>query len=878
MSVMADAAVRVPRSERRGETGDAWAARGRAALQPPIDRLVARTIALGLRLDDPAAEMVSGDLRAITEAGARLAAELGRCLAQLSGGARDEATIGRLRHDLRTPLNAIRGYAELLLEEDGNDRFELRDLLVSSEQVLDAIAAILTTQDGDGQALEPPEVRPAPVAAAAGETAPAHPVLSQSAPGRILIADDNQANRDLLTRRLMREGHEVTAVADGLLALDRLNSEAFDLVLLDFEMPGLPGVGVLERIKDDPRLAAIPVVMISAGTEVGRIVACLERGAEDYITKPFDPVVLRARIGACLEKKRLREREYSSWEQRLQAIMDMMVDGFAILDEDGRIQTVNPIGEQIFGAEAGLLRGVAFESLLGGGTPWRPDSWLERRGGRDGQTADAAREVVGRRLDGTTFPMDLSLMPLKDTARRLFGAMVRDISARKAAEARTAHLARHDSITDLPNETRFTETLEALLEGVSSATPGRPAPGADGAPVASVLDLTFANYKEVSSFMGQGIGPALLRAIADRLRPLMGPDDLLARLNGDEFAVLHPMGASPPEHLAEAMIDALTRDFMINGAPIELDPHIGIALIPNHGTTAVEVMRRVDIARERARVQTDRPYCRFEEQMWTAIRVRRTLERELRGALAGGEFVLQYQPKIQLATLKPAGAEVLIRWNHPIRGPIPPGQFIPAAEASGLIVGMGDWVVREVCRQIAEWRQDGLDGLQIAVNVSANHLRRGDLPALLREATAETGIDPAALEFEVTESVFLDEADGARNQLLALREAGAKVSIDDFGTGYSSLSYLHLLPVDKLKIDQSFVRRIAEDRTSQATTRAIIMLAKSMDLVAVAEGVESPEQAGFLIENQCDQAQGYLYSRPLDAAQFRDFMLATRRR
>jgi PAS domain S-box-containing protein/diguanylate cyclase (GGDEF)-like protein len=630
---------------------------------------------------------------------------------------------------------------------------------------------------------------------------------------------------------------------------------------------------VLERIKADPRLAAIPVVMISAGTEVGRIVACLERGAEDYIAKPFDPVVLRARIGACLEKKRLREREESSWEQRLQAIMDMMVDGFAIVDEDGRVQTINPSGAQIFGAEAGVVRGMAFESLLEGGAPWRPDGWLQRRGGRDGQTADAAREVVGRRLDGAAFPMELSVMPLKGATRRLFGAVVRDISARKAAEARTAYLARHDLITELPNQTRFTEALEALLEEMPAS---HVQPASDAAPIASVLHLTFANYKEVSSFMGQGIGAALLRAIADRLRPLMGPEDLLARLNGDEFAILHPMAAVPPEHLAEAMIEALTRDFMISGAPIALEPHIGIAVIPNHGNTAVELMRRVDIARERARLQPDKPYCRFDEQMWTAIRVRRTLERELRGALSGGEFVLQYQPKIHLATLKPAGAEVLIRWHHPIRGPIPPGQFIPAAEASGLIVGMGDWVIREVCRQIAEWRRDGLDGLQIAVNVSANHLRRGDLPALLREATAETGIDPTALEFEVTESVFLDEADNARNQLLALREAGAKVSIDDFGTGYSSLSYLHLLPVDKLKIDQSFVRRIADDRTSQATTRAIIMLAKSMDLISVAEGVESQEQAGFLIENQCDQAQGYLYSRPLDPAQFSEFIRTMR--
>jgi EAL domain-containing protein (putative c-di-GMP-specific phosphodiesterase class I) len=340
--------------------------------------------------------------------------------------------------------------------------------------------------------------------------------------------------------------------------------------------------------------------------------------------------------------------------------------------------------------------------------------------------------------------------------------------------------------------------------------------------------------------------------------------------------VLQPLGEAAPERFAELLVTELTKDFVINGTPIELEPHIGIAMIPTHGTTSVELMRRADIARERARSHPEKPFCRFDEQMWTAIRVRRTLERELRSALADREFVLHYQPKVDLASSTLVGAEVLIRWLHPIRGPVSPSQFIPTAEASGIIVSMGDWVIREVCRQLAEWRDEGIDDLQIAINISTNHLRRGDLLEVLRQATAESGVAPSALEFEVTESVFLDETDGARAQLLALRDAGVKVSIDDFGTGYSSLSYLHLLPVDKLKIDQSFIRRVAEDPTSQATTRAIIMLAHSMKLVSVAEGVEVPEQAQFLVENRCDQAQGYLFSRPLDPGRFSDYVLASR--
>jgi diguanylate cyclase (GGDEF)-like protein/PAS domain S-box-containing protein len=532
--------------------------------------------------------------------------------------------------------------------------------------------------------------------------------------------------------------------------------------------------------------------------------------------------------------------------------MDMVVDGFVILDERGRIEALNPIAEQIFAAAPGGLQGTEFASLLDGERAWSPDGWLARLGMRDGPVVtDLTREVVGRRIDGGCFPMDLSLKPMKDTERRLYGAMVRDISARKAAEARTAYLARHDPITDLPNQTLFGERLEALLENLTAA--------ADQPPIAAVFYMTFANYKEVSSFMGQSISAVLLRAIADRLRPLMGSDDLLARLNGDEFAVLQPLGEAAPERFAEVLITELTKDFVINGTPIELEPHIGIAMIPTHGTTSVELMRRADIARERARSHPEKPFCRFDEQMWTAIRVRRTLERELRSALADREFVLHYQPKVDLATSTLVGAEVLIRWLHPIRGPVSPSQFIPTAEASGIIVSMGDWVIREVCRQLAEWRDEGIDDLQIAINISTNHLRRGDL-----------------LEFEVTESVFLDETDGARAQLLALRDAGVKVSIDDFGTGYSSLSYLHLLPVDKLKIDQSFIRRVADDPTSQATTRAIIMLAHSMKLVSVAEGVELPEQARFLIENRCDQAQGYLFSRPLDPGRFSDYVLASR--
>ncbi len=815
-----------------------------AQLEPPAERLLAAVAALTAEAGRTGSPGLLNDAERIARAGVKLKAELARCFALLPAALQGDVPIGSLRHDLRTPLNAIKGYTELLMEDadDGTTlpAERMRRVIGDVEAMDQAIDRVLM------KSAEPADTALAPEAELPGE--PAAGGL------RVLVVDDDHANRDVLDRRLAREGYAVVQAADGAAALALLEAERFDLVLLDVTMPGLGGVEVLHRIRADRAKAHLAVIMISAGDEVARIAECLECGADDYVVKPFDPTLLRARVGACLERKLLRERQEASWRQRFNTLLDMVVDGVLVIDDDGVIETANPTAATIFGLELGSLPGRRLSELLVVAADWRPAHWSGRAAG------SAIREIQARRLgvsDSALFPVECSAKEVTIDDRRGFAVVVRDISVRKATEERNAYLAHFDQITELPNRTAMIDRLESAL--------------ADNRLEGMLMFIAFANYRELNDSLRKDALHDLLRGIARRLKPTCDATDRMAYLGNGEFAVLSfgAIDEAAARRRAGTLVAELQRPFLLlGGHEIEVEVHVGATLFPSHGHTAVRLLRNADLALGRARLDRSQPVGIFDESLSVAQMKRRQTERELRAGLAAGQFELRYQPKLALTTRRLAGAEALVRWRHPLRGQVSPAEFIPIAESSGQILPLGEWIIRAAAAEVARWTSLGLDGIHVAVNISGNQFRHQNLVQILNEACAEAAIAPERLEFEVTESVLMDDIAQAKRTLAALRDGGVSLAIDDFGTGYSSLSVLHELPFDILKIDQSFVRRLRHDASARAITRTIIALAHNLRLGTVAEGIEAAEEAAFLVEHGCTLAQGYLYAKPLTADEF----------
>lgn len=812
-----------------------------AALTPLVGQLRQLIFDVDGAIGGAAMPQIAADGAALVEAGEALERQFANCVAALPAAFTGQADLSALRHDLRTPLNAVGGYADLIADDliDAGPS-ELSHRIEDLRAGLAALIAAIDThlqlggQDGDGDVGDAGQIT-------------AHAPRSGEV-GRILVVDDNASNRSLLCERLLREGHSVVLAEDGQSALDRLAEGGIDLVLLDDRLPDMPGSDVLVAMRTRPDTATLPVLMISAGGDVKRIAACIDLGAEDYLSKPFHPRLLRSRIGAALERRRLREAEALDWAGRLQAVLDMAVDGMVILAADGTIEQANAVAERVFAVPVGALAGASLARyVLGWPAEGGPDAWLARQSRADAAVG-VTRELTGRRADGTAFPLELSLRAARQGERRLFAITLRDITARRAAEARRAWLASHDSVTELLNRNRFGELLdEALDEGAAGA----------------VLSVTAPTYREAVDQISTEASWDLLRRLADRLRPLMRPGWHLARLTGDEFAILAPGLTETGETTAllGQVIERIAMPVRADGIDLALDPLAAATFFPSQGTSAQHLMRNLDLALQEARGARPQPICLFHEDIRQRVRARRSLERDLRAAIREGQLSLYYQPKVDLVTREIIGVEALARWHHPQRGMVPPTLFVPLAESTGTILGLGAWVLRRACSDLAEWRRQGNAPPAIAVNVSALQLKRQDILALAREALAECDLPSDSLEIELTESAVMDDAKQAAQVLGRLRDGGMRIAIDDFGTGYSSLSYLHALPLDSLKIDRSFVSRMSEDQASRGIVATILSLARALRLSVIAEGIETEREAQMLQALGCGYGQGYLFGK-----------------
>ncbi len=424
---------------------------------------------------------------------------------------------------------------------------------------------------------------------------------------------------------------------------------------------------------------------------------------------------------------------------------------------------------------------------------------------------------------------------------------VADITERRKAEARIAYMAHHDGLTNLANRELYQERLKQALESTRSANQR-----------VTVLCLDLDLFKNVNDTLGHPVGDRLLRMVADRLRLEVRGNNLVARLGGDEFAVILASDVSPNEtsDFAAGLIKSLSASYDIGGHEVVIGASIGIALSPGDGVTSEELMRNADLALYRAKEDGGGRHRFFEREMDRQAQKRRDMELDLRRAFANGEFELHYQRLVDIAADRISGFESLLRWRHPDKGMISPADFIPVAEEIGLIVALGEWVLREACNEAVKWPA----AVKVAVNLSAVQFRSRNLVQVVISALAQSGLSPKRLELEITESIFLAETEANLATLHQLRELGVSISMDDFGTGYSSLSYLRSFPFDKIKIDRSFVKDLAQRSDCVAIVRAISGLGRSLNITTTAEGVETVDQLDWLRAEGCNEVQGFLFS------------------
>jgi PAS domain S-box-containing protein len=571
------------------------------------------------------------------------------------------------------------------------------------------------------------------------------------------------------------------------------------------------------------------------------------------------------------EKLTLQENE-----ERLRIVINNAVDGILTLNQFGLIESINPAAERIFGYRADEIVGWNIEKLI----PFKSSS-IDENGA---VKIVEQRGVIATHKDGSIFPVEFSLSEAHLKGKQKFIAILRDVTERKAAEEKLSYLANYDSLTSLPNRSLFRDRLKHAMARADRNNR-----------LAGLMFLDLDRFKAINDTLGHEVGDELLKHVAKVLQNCLRKYDTIcrmddrqfpvtsdsgytvSRLGGDEFTVIleDVTHANDASIAAKKILTAFAENpFVREGKVVYVSTSIGITLYPLDNTDIDGLIKQADLAMYRAKELGRNASQFYTEDLNTKASKLVAMEADLRLAIERDEFLLYYQPKLEIATGKICGAEALIRWQHPVNGLIPPNEFIPLLEETGLILQVGEWVIRTACTQLKLWHDNGLNSVHVAVNLSSRQFRQKDLSGTVMDILDKTGLPANALELEVTESLLMENVETSIEMLLHLQKMGVSISVDDFGTGYSSLSYLKRLPINTLKIDQSFVRDIATDPDDAAIATAIIGLAHNLRLKVVAEGVETEEQLQFMRERNCDQMQGYLLSRPLPADKFEQWIRA----
>lgn len=690
-------------------------------------------------------------------------------------------------------------------------------------------------------------------------------------PANVLLVDDEPRILSSLSELLKVRGFVLTSAASGSEAIRHLSQGPFDLVILDLRLPDMSGHEIMDFMNTQQTGANVIVTSGDRGIEAA--IGALKRGAYDYLRKPYTPEELLKTIDNALQQRRLQaENRHIAWqlessERKYRYLVDSSPDIIYTLDHEGRFTFVNDRAYQLLGFSRDELIGKHYSVLVHEGDVKRAN-YVFNEGRADHRLSrNVELRLKSRYADGEarTFINELMMISLSDNEmpqapdsnrRELFGTygIARDISDRKKADELITYQAYHDILTDLPNRVLFKDRLGlAVLQARRN----------DASLALLFIDLD--RFKLVNDTLGHGIGDVLLQQAAIRLKACLRSGDTLARLGGDEFtAVLPELNDRQDAMLiAEKFLACLRQPFQLAGQSVHISASIGIAIYPADGDSIDELIRHSDIAMYHMKAEGKNGHCFFDRSMLEASFQKIALEHSLRMALERGELEMYYQPQVDVKTRKIVGAEALMRWNHPERGFLSAGEFLPFSEENGLIIPISDWMLEAICLDLLDWNAAGGESVRLSLNLSPQYLDRGDFFEKLKNALARHHIAPSQIEVEVTENLCIRNPQTAIEQLDKLCQLGVSVAIDDFGTGYSSLSYLHRFPIHTIKIDRSFVMEIQDDSSQFPVVLAIISIAKGLGLNLVAEGVETLVQERYLENSGCRTMQGYLYHKPL---------------
>ncbi len=687
-----------------------------------------------------------------------------------------------------------------------------------------------------------------------------------SGPVRILVVDDDERFRQSLITLLEMVGYCCLAAAGGPEAVRLLDEQAPDLVLLDLLMPDMDGHQVLDRLRSRDREVGIIIISVDSRWESVR--RTLRRGADNFIRKPYAPDEVLAAIESSLQKRELRRQNRKMLQQRQVSeqlhrfLVNHSPDCIFILDTAGRIRFANSKMHSLLGYREGELLDRSFVTLVAdpGSINCEATNGRKRRK-RVTLEVELKKRGTGRGGEREFVPAELTLMPV--TCRDAAGGgrvacgmygVARDINERKKAEALISFQAHHDQLTGLPNRVLLNDRLDLAIRQ-AQLDRGRLA----------VLFVDLDRFKMVNDTLGHAQGDLLLQAVARRIANCIRRGDTLCRLGGDEFVLLVPRLRQKQDaaRCAATILEILRAPFMLGVHEVFVRASIGIAVYPEHGGTPELLLKHADMAMYAVKEKGRDDAAFYSPGLDRRYTRRLSMESEIRNGLANNEFVLEYQPQVNMDDGSLRGLEALVRWEHPCRGRLLPTEFIPWAEENGLIVPLGNWVLQQVFVDVRRWRRQGMSPPLVAVNISSLQLNQPSFLGFLVDLLEEHEVDGTSMELEITENIIMNDAAGTIRRLNRLTDMGVRVAIDDFGTGYSSLSYLQRLPVTTLKIDQSFVRQIGPGSSEDSIVSAIVAMARSLGLGLIAEGVEQELQARYLGRIGCHLGQGYLFACPL---------------